>query len=77
MLPSLYHALTLLFCSHNKFPRECLDLALALSKNATQFSLTQCMPPADIMEEGMGSTLFVSLFALVVCDALFFVLHSS
>jgi len=41
--------------AYDKFPRECLDLALALSKNATQFSLTQCMPPADIMEEALQS----------------------
>lgn len=31
-----------------------MELALALSKNATQFSQTQCMPPADILEEAIA-----------------------
>lgn len=36
-------------------PRECLELAAALSKNATQFSQTQCMPPADIMADAVAA----------------------
>ena len=33
------------------FPKETLELAAALDKNATQFAADQCLPPADIVEE--------------------------
>lgn len=41
--------------AYAEFARETLELAYALSKNATQFSQTQCMPPEDIMEEAKAA----------------------
>lgn len=38
--------------AYHLFPKETLELAAALDKNATQFCSTgQCLPPADILEE--------------------------
>ncbi len=38
--------------AYQLFPKETLELAAALDKNATQFCSTgQCLPPADILEE--------------------------